>query len=831
MITQKNTTLRPNVITLTRVTFKVASATVAASLVAMSMSHADQRQPYTVDDLLKLEKFGNASFSNDGKRLFFEKCGSYQEQSAFDMGYLLGETCSKIHSYSIGSTHPPKQLFPQSPERGYRQLAQSSDGEWILFTENSRDGYRLGRVRANGRQVKYFDFPIPNISYEEPVAVGNSVFVTRSALTGPATDFTLGLRRTQATLFAKQHDTFDGSQPSVAVIGSGAHLVREPEHHVFQSVDVRTGRSRIAFEGEARQVLVSPNGEYMARLRSVASNIDTENRLDLSGGAASSTLSLIVSPFDNPVEEIGGCKDCDVLARSVTWSPNSSKIAFFARPIGKAWEDGAYFVFDVSSGTSHQVNLGEAVPAFEFVLGTRVLSPRWVNDVLVIKAYPSEAMDRVDWFKVVNGVGENVTRVLASSPDVLMGASGAGLALISSGQLWHVSLSGEAECLVCDDEINAVDWRRGPPFGGSGVVDEGPQTIFAVKAQSTTGDKIVFAGDGFSSVALPENTTRITAISALGRSVAVEAKEGNVTTLMVLHPDAAPKEVATINQHLENVDGSRPVAIRHLSVEGEPRTSWLLPPAGYQPGDQAPTVVSVYPGRVGRETFSAAQMDFVTGLNDYVLSGAGFAVLYPSLPIDYATLPRDPLIGLSDEVDQALDAAIAEGFVDPQRIVLFGHSFGGFAAAGILGQTDRYKAAVSLAGVYNLTSVYGVFDIRQRMSHEFDGIDMTYVHISETGQNGMGAPPWVDPDRYLRNSPLMSVDKVETPVMLITGDLDYIPTTQTEEYFTALTRLGKDAVMVRYWGEEHVNASPPNIRDMWARILFWYRDHISEINE
>src|SRR3546814_13400564 len=58
--------------------------------------------------------------------------------------------------------------------------------------------------------------------------------------------------------------------------------------------------------------------------------------------------------------------------------------------------------------------------------------------------------------------------------------------------------------------------------------------------------------------------------------------------------------------------------------------------------------------------------------------------------------------------------------------------------------------------------------------------------------------------------------------MLLSGDRDYVPTQQAEEFFTALTRLGKDAVLARYFGEDHVYHSPANIRDMWRRILDWY---------
>ena len=78
-----------------------------------------------------------------------------------------------------------------------------------------------------------------------------------------------------------------------------------------------------------------------------------------------------------------------------------------------------------------------------------------------------------------------------------------------------------------------------------------------------------------------------------------------------------------------------------------------------------------------------------------------------------------------------------------------------------------------------------------------------------------------DLGRYMRNSPIFYVERVETPVMIVQGDLDYVAIQQGEEFFTSLYRQGKRAEFVRYWGEGHVLESPANIRDMWARIETW----------
>jgi dipeptidyl aminopeptidase/acylaminoacyl peptidase len=94
--------------------------------------------------------------------------------------------------------------------------------------------------------------------------------------------------------------------------------------------------------------------------------------------------------------------------------------------------------------------------------------------------------------------------------------------------------------------------------------------------------------------------------------------------------------------------------------------------------------------------------------------------------------------------------------------------------------------------------------------------------MAEAGQLRMGSPPWKDFYRYLRNSPLFYVDRIETPLMIIQGDLDYVAMQQGEQVFTALHRQNKRAMFVRYWGEGHVLESPANIRDLWGRIYGWF---------
>src|SRR5262249_45175188 len=87
-------------------------------------------------------------------------------------------------------------------------------------------------------------------------------------------------------------------------------------------------------------------------------------------------------------------------------------------------------------------------------------------------------------------------------------------------------------------------------------------------------------------------------------------------------------------------------------------------------------------------------------------------------------------------------------------------------------------------------------------------------------QGRMGVPPWIEPERYVRNSPVFYADRVTTPVLLIHGDVDWV--SQEEEFFSALQRLGKRAEYVNYLGEDHFLMSPANVLDMWSRIFTWF---------
>jgi len=183
----------------------------------------------------------------------------------------------------------------------------------------------------------------------------------------------------------------------------------------------------------------------------------------------------------------------------------------------------------------------------------------------------------------------------------------------------------------------------------------------------------------------------------------------------------------------------------------------------------------------------------------------------------------DPMLRFPEGVLPAVDKLIEMGVADPDRLFLMGQSFGGYSTYGLVTQTQRFKAAISLAGLSNLISLYAQFDARRRYTGNPQE-NLFSMALAEGAQGRMGNPPWKDLGRYIRNSPIFYVDRVKTPILIIQGDVDYVAMQQGEEFFTSLYRQGKRAKFVRYWGEGHALQSPANIRDMWKQIFAWMEE-------
>lgn len=131
--------------------------------------------------------------------------------------------------------------------------------------------------------------------------------------------------------------------------------------------------------------------------------------------------------------------------------------------------------------------------------------------------------------------------------------------------------------------------------------------------------------------------------------------------------------------------------------------------------------------------------------------------------------------------------------------------------AGVVAQTNLFRAGIAISGCYDLPGQYAEPD---------PGGNTLWIAWSEAGQFRMGTHPWGDLQRYLANSPYYQADKIQTPLLLIHGDKDW-QARDTPKMFQALKRLGKTAELATYAGEGHVvdNWSRINAEDAARRIV------------
>ncbi|MFQ6045678.1 MAG: prolyl oligopeptidase family serine peptidase [Gemmatimonadales bacterium] len=159
---------------------------------------------------------------------------------------------------------------------------------------------------------------------------------------------------------------------------------------------------------------------------------------------------------------------------------------------------------------------------------------------------------------------------------------------------------------------------------------------------------------------------------------------------------------------------------------------------------------------------------------------------------------------------------VARGFVDPERIGIQGHSWGGYQTAYLVTQTDMFAAAEAGAPVVNMTSAYGGIRWGSGLSRMFQ---------YEKSQSRLGGSLWETRARYVENSPLFWADRINTPVLMLHNDEDTaVPWYQGIEFFVALRRLGKPAWLLNYNGEPHGLRKYQNRKD-WAIRMQQFFDH------
>ncbi len=250
--------------------------------------------------------------------------------------------------------------------------------------------------------------------------------------------------------------------------------------------------------------------------------------------------------------------------------------------------------------------------------------------------------------------------------------------------------------------------------------------------------------------------------------------------------------------------------IDYVSDKGDKLQAALFLPADYQKGKSYPTIVYIY------EKLSQNLNRYTTpgyyGFNKSVYTSNGYAVLMPDITYKL----NDPGLSAVWCVLPALKAAEAAGVVDPARVGLQGHSWGGYQTAFLVTQTDAFAAAVPGAALTNMISMYSSIYWNSGSSNQ---------PIFESSQARFAGGYWENLEAYARNSPVYHAANVKTPVMLLHNNKDgAVDWNQGIEYFNALRRLKKPVIMLEYVGENHGLSKPANRKDYGVRMREFF-DH------
>ncbi len=248
------------------------------------------------------------------------------------------------------------------------------------------------------------------------------------------------------------------------------------------------------------------------------------------------------------------------------------------------------------------------------------------------------------------------------------------------------------------------------------------------------------------------------------------------------------------------------------AADGQKLQGMLVKPEGFDPKKQYPMIVNFYERSSdglhrhpvpapGRSTISYS-----------FYASRGFLIFNPDVPY------REGYPGESafNAVVSGTASLIDKGFVDKTRIGLQGHSWGGYQGAYLITKTDMFRCAEIGAPVVNMISAYGGIRWESGVVRQFQ---------YEQQQSRIAGSLWEYPLRYLENSPIFSMDKVNTPVLILHNDKDgAVPWYQGIEMFTALRRLNKPAWLLNYNDEPHWPVKLQNRRDFQRRMQQFF-DH------
>lgn len=321
--------------------------------------------------------------------------------------------------------------------------------------------------------------------------------------------------------------------------------------------------------------------------------------------------------------------------------------------------------------------------------------------------------------------------------------------------------------------------------------------------------------------ALTEGALEVTAVSAdrRGTTFALILSQPTQPAELFVGALKATKSLSVKQLTRFNQDWLDPMKLSHpeelwvKSFDGEEIQGWLLKPADFNSKRKYPLLLYIHGGphtQYGNTFFHELQWH----------AARGYVVLYtnPRGSMGYSERFARCIRGDWGNIDYrdlmaAVDHVVQLPYIDKKRLAVAGGSYGGYMTNWIIGHTDRFQCAVTDRSVVNMQSMFGTCDF----AFSSDGY--------------WAGNPWAQPKKLLQQSPLSYLKNTKTSLLIIHSEGDLrCPIEQAEQLFTALKRLKKEVVFVRYPQETSHGLSrggPPDLRlDRLQRIGGWLDRHL-----
>ncbi len=451
------------------------------------------------------------------------------------------------------------------------------------------------------------------------------------------------------------------------------------------------------------------------------------------------------------------------------WSPDSKSIAYVQSKMGQ--QESSWFDLNADRNSDiYVVSADGGAPKQMTTNPGQDSAPQWSPDGTEL-AYLS-AMDPRAWAEKVDVV--------------VMPASG-----------------GSPRNLTRDfpDSAAAVSWS---PDGKSLFWDSEEGLRRHVFKISATGGKAVHITEGeamYTDFEIARDGNRIASTVDNGASPA---------EIWVININGSGRtRISHANPQFDDFAVAKSEAVHWKGPDNFDIEGWLTYPLDYQAGKKVPLILNIHGGPYGANT---ARYDART----QIFAAHGYAVLAPNPRGSTGYGLKFERANVSDwggkdfgDLMNGVDAMVAKGVADPNRLLVMGGSYGGFMTFWTITQTNRFKAAIGHAGISDWYSFYGQSDIPGLMEYGFGGL------------------PWISTDTYRKYSPITFIKNVKTPIMITHGEQDRrVPIQQAEEYYRGLKGNGVETIFVRYPREGHGITEPNHQIDLVGRQLEWFEKHL-----